>query len=790
MRRPTLAIVAAVVACTIIVLAGCGDLLYQRRSAWDNLYRDNNVEDVQAVVNRLPASTTEQHPPNGLKRPVIAAVKLGTPAHLLIHDIASNETIWEREIAEIGSRPLLLGNLVVFVAGRSVHALDLATGSERWRYAMPEGWTFRGADLDEGRVYVTIGKGHLGSVQRREGRLIALDAQSGGELWAHEVPFLLAAPAAMSGLVFVPWDGMNITVLNGGEGREIARLRSLDDVIHFVDARPEGVFYGARGLYRLGMGSAGGRRETASHYRVPMEDVPGDPDFELNGYEIPSLSMRKIRFLWRPGVSGEEGGITIADNTVYLLYFRFVFAFDVESGELRWAYRFSEDVEGAHVVSGGLYLIGRHGVVTFVGANTGEAQWESEIGLRIRSAVFSIGDFQPPELRPVEQPNVRQRLLEVIFDPDNRLLPIRTYALGLLTTIDDPEVTQDLLEVTSRDDVPDQLREAAAQALGGRESGAAFLVDALSVHYDYLSRSRPVPLSIVSRTLTQMEAQEAVPALLEHLMDNETSFNDLREVAAAIVALGDASVVGPLRDFLVRYHRDSAFAENAQPLAVMADGLLQHGHIEERELLTSMAHNTQTVAGLREHITQAFEAIASAERAEEDAAAAAAVQQAQEEAGPSAEEICREQREQHYQLTQDEINQVMRASSAELRECFMQEMERNENVGQIRIVWLLTPEGRGINWDIAPRSPELLTCLIPHLNNIEFPCIRAYRQRARFGINLIRSRPEQPPEPEQPTQPEQPPSAGWGPPPPEATEGDAGVTPDEYPDEYPDELPE
>jgi len=428
--------------------------------------------------------------------------------------------------------------------------------------------------------------------------------------------------------------------------------------------------------------------------------------------------------------------------------------------------------------------------LTFVGASTGEAQWESEIGMRIRSAVFSVGDFQPPEARAVDQPNVRQRLLEIIFAPDNRLLPIRTYALGLLTSIDDPEVTQDLLEVTSRDDVPDQLRAAAAQALGSRESGAAVLVDSLSVHYDYLSRSRPVPLSIVSRTLTQMEAQEAVPALLEHLMDNETSLNDLREVAAAVVALGDASVVGPLRDYLVRYHRDSAFAESAQALTVMADGLLQHGHIEERELLTAMAANPQTVVGLREHITQAFEAIASAERAEEEAVAAAAAQQAQENAGPTAEEICQEQREQHYQLTQDEINQVMRANAADLRDCFMQEMERNEDVGQIRIVWLLTPDGRGINWDIIPRSPELLTCLIPHLNNIEFPCIRAYRQRARFGVNLIRSRPEEPEQPAQIEQPEQPASTGWGPPPPEATGGDAGVTPEQYPDEYPDELPE
>lgn len=788
-RTTTVRVVLAAVA-LVVTVASCANWMPGRRSAWDNLFRDNNAEDTRAILARLPAPAAAAAPDNATGRPVLAAVKLGTPPHLLLHDVAATQTLWDRELQAIDSRPIIAGDLVIFVANRDVFALDLATGQDRWRFNTPEGWTFRGAAVEGGRAYISIGKGRLGSVQRRDGRIVCLDARSGGQLWTHEVPFLLGEPSAVAGLVFVPWDGQNITVLDGLTGRETARLRSLDDVIHFVDARPEGIFYGARGLYRLTERSAGGRRDQATFYNPPMQDVPGDPEFELSGYEVPGLSMRKIRFFWQPALATDDGQVALTDNAVYLLYFRVILAFDATSGQLRWAFRYDEDVEGVSVVPGGLFLVGRHGVVTFIGAESGSAEWTGEIGERIRSVTFSIGAFEPPTRQAAEPVSLRQRLQEVIFDPDNRLLPIRTYALGLLTQLDDPEVTQDLLEVCARADVPEQLREAAAQSLGNRESGAAFLVDALAVHNDFLSQSRPVPLSIVARTLTQMNANDAVPALLEHLVDHETSLVDLREVAAAVVALGDASVVGPLRDFLVRYHRDSAFAENAEPLNVMADGLLRHGQIEERELLQRIAQSPQTLQGLRDHINGVFAEAEAAERAAREAAEAEAARQAAAQAGPTPEQICAQQREQNYELTQEEINQVMRAAAPNLRECIMAEIQRNPEVGMIRFVWLINSEGQGINWDVVPQSPELVTCLLPSLQQIHFPCIRAYRQRARFGITLPRAQAATPDA--GPTQPQTPAtSGGWGPPPPGTTQ-DAGTTvaPDAYPDQYPDLLPE
>lgn len=790
MRRAQVLIAAFVIA-ALGVPTGCESFLLARRSAWDNLFRDNNAEDAQAILARLPASQATTAPENALAQPLVVAVQLGTPPHLTLFDLASGETLWDREVAQIDSRPLILGDMVLFVAGRYVMAWDLRNGSERWRYQVPEDWTFRGAAVEAGRCYVTVGKGRLGSVQRRDGIIVALDARDGSRLWEHTVPFLLGAPAAEGGLVFVPWDGQNMTVLDGTNGHEVARFRSLDDVIHFVMARPEGVFYGARALYRLTSRSASGRVDGATHYALPVEGIPGEPEFDLSGYELPGLSMRKIRFFWAPQPAASDEAIALADDTIYLLYFRFILAYDSNTGQIRWTYRYDEDVEAVQVVPGGLFLVGRHGRVVFVGAESGGVEWQREMGFRVRSVTFSLGAMTPPDRQTVEPRSVRQGLQEIIFDPDNRLLPVRTYALQLLTQIDDPEVTQDLLEIHAREGVPEQLREAAAQALSERASGGAFLVDALGTHYDFLLQTSPPPLDIVARTLVRMDSREAVPQLLEHLMDHETSLTALREVAAAVVALGDASVVGPLRDFLVRYHADSAFAENAEALNVMVDGLLRHGNVAEREVLERIQADPATLLAVRTHIAEAFAALEAAAQPEETPA------ETPEDTGPTPEEVCAEQREANYQLSQEDINRVMVSHADELRPCFMAEMERNPDAGMIRIVFLLTSEGEGMNWDVMPNSPELLTCLLPHLRAIHFPCIRAYRQRARFGVNLIRPRAAEPPPPETP--PETPGAGtpgGWGPPPPGTTgPGTPGGTPGEtppteYPEQYPDELPE
>jgi hypothetical protein len=258
-------------------------------------------------------------------------------------------------------------------------------------------------------------------------------------------------------------------------------------------------------------------------------------------------------------------------------------------------------------------------------------------------------------------------------------------------------------------------------------------------------------------------------------------------VAAAVVALGDAGAVGPLSDYLVRYHADSAFSENTEALNVMADGLLRHGQVAERELLERLLQDAHTLLPLKQHIQSTFEALAAAERQQEEQPAPTP-----EPTGPTPEEICAEQRQQHYQLSQDEVSQAMRSHADELRGCFQAEMARNPDTGMVRIVWLITSDGEGVNWDILPSSPELLTCLLPHLRSVRFPCIRAYRQRARFGVNLVRPTAATPPTPAPPSPGTTQPSPGWGPPPPGApTSGEtpSEVPPTEYPDEYPEQLP-
>jgi outer membrane protein assembly factor BamB len=793
-RRTLLIVILCLVG---TVFAGCGDLLLRRQQAWDNLFRDNSEADLAHVVAALPPPGAETGAPNKLGRSLMAAVRLGTPPHLVVYDVDQQKALWDRELAAIGSRPQILEELVVCVADGRVMAFDVATGVDRWAYQLPDGWTYRGAAVDEGRVYLAAGKGRLGSTQRRQGLVVALGAAQGNRLWRHRVPFLLASPAAAGGMVFVPWDGQNVTALRGEDGVEIARLRTLDDVIHFATARPEGLFYGAGGLYRLTPASVAGRREQAVFYDPPLKEVPGAPEFELNGYELPALSNRKIRFYWRAEPSQEQdGAITFTDNKLYWLYFRFVFAFDATTGELAWTFRFPEDVEAAQVVPGGLYLIGRHGSLSFVGASSGGVEWNRDLELPLRSASLSLAAQAPTPRESATPGTVRQGLQEVIFDPDNRLLPVRNFALRQLTEIDDPAVTEDLLEIISRKEIPEPLRLAAAEALRGRRTGASYLLDALAVHYDYLTLSAPAPLDVVAQSLTQMGAREALPALVAHLQDHETPISYLPALATAIVQLGQGAALGPLRDFLVRYHRDSAFAQQPETLNVIAEGLLRQGHVEEQELVQALAANRHTPAGLREHVATVL-----AQMEAEAAPVVAEEPQEPQEREPTAEEICQQEKQELYHLPHARIQDVMRAEANGFRDCFMEEMERSPETGQVRLVWLITTDGQGINWDISPRSSELAVCLLPRLEQIRFPCIRAYRQRARFGVNLVRPQSEVPMPAAEPAPTAEPvpaaevPQPTWSDGPataPPAGEAPAEVElyPEEIPDQYPDQLPD
>ena len=113
--------------------------------------------------------------------------------------------------AAINSTPLVIDGVIYFTADRAiVHALDAATGQPLWQYD-PKSWQHAprsiaiGFNTSRGLAYWG-GKIYIGA---NDGRLIALDAKTGRELWASRVfpegsrKAINGAPRAYDGKVFI-----------------------------------------------------------------------------------------------------------------------------------------------------------------------------------------------------------------------------------------------------------------------------------------------------------------------------------------------------------------------------------------------------------------------------------------------------------------------------------------------------------------------------------------------------------------------------------------------------------
>src|SRR5207245_9904568 len=204
----------------------------------------------------------------------------------------------------------------------------------------------------------------------RCGRITAVDAGSGGVRWQYSVDGVLGAPAAAGGMVFVPWDRQNLAIIDGMTGHEIARLRSTDDVWEFVFAAREGVFYGSHGVYRLTEAGYRGVKTGVPRYEPPLRDLPSQAQLHPDGFSapLPGRNARdKVGFQWAVAAEQPPDSVGIADDTIYLLHYRFVFAFEAQSGHLRWAYRHPNDIESMRAVPGGAFFVEGAGQVTFLG---------------------------------------------------------------------------------------------------------------------------------------------------------------------------------------------------------------------------------------------------------------------------------------------------------------------------------------------------------------------------------------------------------------------------------------
>lgn len=721
-----------VLATALVLSTGCAATI--NTDAFSYRFADNRAEDMAPVLAAMPAPS-EERVTNASNAPLVVATTHNEPRAVVAIDLTSGETRWSTPL-DAFTRPEILGDVVLTSVREAVVALDLASGRELWREDL-EGLAYVGGTRAGGQIVFVASVGAGGGATRL-GHIRSFDARSGREAWDYEIEGVLGRPQAEGGYVFVPWDRQNIAILDVATGLERARLRTTDDVIAWVEAAPQGVFYGYKGIYRLNEASASGTKTESAYRAPPLVDAPREPLVHEDGY-FPTPGTRSARGRIRIYSSPRAGTgreVPIAQDRFYFVYYRYVFAFDTDE-QLVWARHLDQDVINAEVVAGGLLTIGEQGAFQILDAGTGGTRWTGGGAMELASAGLDVGGFAPGGAAGEARP-LRVSLAEIAGDADNRLIPARGYAVQLLAGMEEPEITRDLLDLYAQRSTPGALREAIGAALRTREVGTEFLVAALEQQYDYLADTPVPPLQLIVPALLEQRVEGAQAGLIQHLQSHETPAAVLPLVARGVVELGDESAVPPLRAFLVRYHADSTFAsEEDTTLAVVSEGIFRHGGDEGRALLESLAAEPRTtgelkvaIQGIFDRETQEAEAAARAEAiAARDAATAAARAEAQ--ARPP-------------RLSQRQINDVFAAETDALRACVESELERNPRLGQIRLVFILENTGRTSDVQYAPNSAPLQACLEPIVNELSFPRFQQRRQRANFTVNLRSSSAGQP----------------------------------------------
>ena len=490
----------------------CGTFFDTTAAAFGSKFPDNKAEDVKAVLTGMGAPQAVTGPSNTLPASMAVLVTDESPRSLVGIDLAGGREVW-KVTPPIQSELTVGGDIVVFQSGFNVVGHDLKTGAARWSFEIETGWNYHGADIEGNVAIISVGVGGEQAGAYSNGRVIALNARTGGKLWENSSGGgLLGAPAIHGNYVFVPWDRQKVSILEIEKGTEVCRVRADDFTINFVRADATGAYYGALAsgtklstIYRFDEKSAVGTAAGSTSFTPALEPVPGEPAFARDAYALPvsgRSGTEKIKFHWVPAVDAAKP-ISMADGAYYLHYWRFLIAFDQATHQVRWTYRTEKDIESIAAVSGGVVGVDSDGKMFFVDAVSGAEIWKYESGHKVLTAAIDANGFKPAGGGGAA-PDPLIGLKEIIWDKDNRMLPIRSYAAFLIAAFPAPEVTQDLLTVYSDASCPKGLRDAVVQALRKRTTGAEYLVKALHMQYDFLEQTQAPPMGVVAPALVNM----------------------------------------------------------------------------------------------------------------------------------------------------------------------------------------------------------------------------------------------------------------------------------------------
>jgi outer membrane protein assembly factor BamB len=590
-----------------VALAACGPKSMFRLTSEDN---DRAAISAALAKRQLPEQPAPQ---NSARQPRVFVVQNGSPRTIVAYDLASSSVMWKAD-ADVKSRIWVGGDFIVGMEGKQLVARDQKTGSARWKRGISG--TFVGASADRERAYVTWREGDGG---KPSWYIAGIDASSGNELWRAPSDGELGAPSAHAGIVLSPFLRQWLYLVDGASGKQLARLRGIDEQISMVRVTSRTTYFGSRrGVFALDARAASGKRSEATYGTTK---IPGQLDRASYGVDlydpvqVAYTAADRARVLW-DSVPTDSGPMKFSSDRYAVHYFRYVFGFDL-AGQLAWAYSHPrvELVSSEHTGTA-IVAVSTNGDIVALDPETGAVRSRTNLGLgqQVVGATFDADGWSPAGQG--EQVETVAALVAIARDRDARFDRVKELAVAALAKQPGGEVTKELLAVLADKRAPQRLKDTVVDMLAERRDPASLpvLTDQLATRASFIARTEveslgPTAKAIASLGGTKLDGKEvarALAALQGHLDAPATQAPDLVMVIRAMAAIGGGAERPALASHLLLYHADDDLGADAAWQKAIVTALAVHGGSGEHELLRQVSADPRTKPGLAGAIKDAL----------------------------------------------------------------------------------------------------------------------------------------------------------------------------------------
>ena len=659
-------------------------------------FPDNRVEDVRRALDGVRVHADA--------RPCVVGA---TEGELFAYDLEQRELLW-RTPSNLRGVPYAVGDYVASQErredGESLVVLRR---------------------LDDGAEVFSVSDGELHLVGAGgEGDVVALSLSTGGGVgaesrlivlrgasrsWEVTAPQPFGGPTVAGQRVFVPWSHQNLSIFDVG-GNELARLR-VDGVLGATRAHAGHVYVGQLAAYRVDESLSGGQEDQANAVRYDTSDLPGKPSFFGRSYDPPdppTSATHRIRLEW--SVEDDGSSVALDRGQVYSLFFRTVFAIDGGTDDVRWARTVEHDVVGAQALRTGLLIADASGELRLFRPDGGATTTLGRLGLEPLAVRFRAEGWSPADTTADASLTLGQQLYEVARDPDARLAPAQAFAVAALATRQDAEATGHLVALCDHREGPDQIRQAACEALGSRTVGPESVLTALERHGRFLEDTTPPPVGALAHAAGHLQEERAVPLLIEHLSDPATAASDLANVFKALGVLGDTDTANPIRKFIRLYHADVAEPPMDAGLRAAIEALVTLEGAQARDLLEDLLGDPLTDPRVRAHAVRAAGELDQAEREAQSDDEESADDEGSAEATESSSN------ERPDRMSSAVIEETLQPVAAQLRRC-LGEVPGFPRTG--RLVLVFDAQSQIETLSVLPQ--EATGCIAPLVRSQEFP---------------------------------------------------------------------